>query len=402
MEYEARERPIYEFNEKRIYVPTGEIETIFFINKLCNNSNVTLRMESEEDVEQLRVFLSQEPKIFNDYVGIHFDNTIEVMLAPVSRVYRLRPLENNELKIEIFYKGLEYKISIGKISNKSLLQYFIENAIEVRRRGGFYVHIEKTCGSSIDLNEQEVRELLFSVLFDIEYSYDISLDTVKYHNSNYSRFIKRSNRQVLPTEPIRLIYKDYIPELIEYLHIADKVDYLPFKFICYFHIIEYFMDKSAYRVAAKKVKELMLKPDFHIKTNDYVSDAINIFKKENDRYQTDANKINRVLNEFIEQKDIATFISEIELNKHFENDLQFESGKTFILPKIKFDSEKEFFTSLSKRIYSLRCSIVHSNPDFNENKAIPFTPNEHNLSLLRQEIELIKEVSKTIVSKSID
>jgi hypothetical protein len=162
------------------------------------------------------------------------------------------------------------------------------------------------------------------------------------------------------------------------------------------------MDKSAYLVVSKKVKELILKPDFHLNTNKYIGDAINVFKRESDRYQTDVVKINRVFKEFISKEEVFEYLTDIKLIEHFENEVVLESTKNFKLPKIRFDSENEFYSSLSKRIYSLRCSIVHSNPDFDENKAIPFTPSEKNLFELRKEMELITFISKNIVAKSVE
>ena len=404
LEYEKREFYPYVMDSKGDITQSNEKEIRYFITQVGGNDNVTIKIEKEDDVDNLKTFISKNLIIFNDFVGVKVEDSAEVMLSPVSRFFstRYRNLEENPILVEIYFKGAEFQLEIGAIKEDSILGYFVENMIEVRRRARFSVIIKKVGGGKFTLSEQYVRELLFSTLFDIEYSYEIALDTIKYENSSMRRMVRRRSSPELPDEPIKLVYKRYIPELIEYLHTAEKVDYLPFKYICYFHIIEYFMDKSAYRVAAKKVKALMLKPDFHIKSNHYVSEAINIFKKENDRYQTDAIKLNRVFREFIELAEIRGFLSDSKLDEHFDSEVILESQKNFVIPKIKFDNESEFYSSLSKRIYSLRCSIVHSNPDFDENKAIPFTPTESNLFHLRKEMELIKEISKTIVAKSIE
>jgi hypothetical protein len=54
------------------------------------------------------------------------------------------------------------------------------------------------------------------------------------------------------------------------------------------------------------------------------------------------------------------------------------------------------------RIYKLRCSIVHSNPDFDEKKAIPFVPSATNLQKLAHEITLIEEVAKMIITGTVN
>jgi hypothetical protein len=404
LEYETRKHNPIIFDEDGSWSESEETVTYYNVTKISESENVTISVENDSEIEQLKNFLIKEPKVFIDYVGVDFRDHVEVMLSPVSRFshHRTRVLEKKPLSINIFFKGTEFTITISMIEKDSPLNYFIENVKEIRRRAGLSASITKSAGGRFSLSEQHIRELLFSVLFDIEYSYELALDTVKYDNPSSRRLVRRRHREEVPTETINLVYKDYIPELIEYFHTAEKVDYLPFKYICYFHIIEYFMDKSAYLVVAKKVKELMLKPDFHIKSNKYIGDAINIFKKENDRYQTDVVKINRVFKEFVGRDELSDYLGDIELKAHFEKEVKLESTKSFSLPKIRFDSDNEFYSSLSKRIYSLRCSIVHSNPDFDENKAIPFMPTEKNLFELRKEIELVKYLAKIIVAKSVE
>ncbi len=98
--------------------------------------------------------------------------------------------------------------------------------------------------------------------------------------------------------------------------------------------------------------------------------------------------------------EIRELLNDTQLEDHFENEVEFHSHKTLTLPAIKFDNENDFYLTLSKRIYSMRCSIVHSNPDFDENKAIPFTPTEENLHELRKEIALVKEIAKTVLAGS--
>ncbi|ELA9340922.1 hypothetical protein QTV34_000177 [Vibrio parahaemolyticus] len=383
--YSASETPLYKY----------------FLTQKDTADGVTFIVDDENDAESLSTFLSQEPVIYKDYVGVKFHDMVEVMLTSVSRFGRVRYLMDNPILIHIMYKSVGYNIEISGNDEESPLMFLVERTKELRRRRArITAKISTTGGQGISISEQEVREMLFSVLFDIEYTYDISLDTVKY-DSVVRRAFKR-NLEEIPSDRINLVYKKYTPELIEYFHTAEKVDYLPFKYICYFHIIEYFMDKTAYMVAAKKVKQLLLKPDFHANSNKYINDAINIFKKENDKYQTDVVKVNRVFKEFVGKDEILSYIKELELDSHFSAEVKLESDKNFSLSKVRFDNDNEFYNTLSRRIYSLRCSIVHSNPDFDENKAIPFIPTEKNLFELRKEIELIKYIAKNIVATSLE
>ena len=193
------------------------------------------------------------------------------------------------------------------------------------------------------------------------------------------------------------MYKQYTAELIEYFHIAEKVDYLPFKYICYFHVLEYFMDKSAYSVVSRKVKQILLSPDFHLKASEYISNAVNIIKLETERNTTDKIKIGRVISEFVQYEDIRSHLTALQSLDHFNKDHTLVCAKPLKLSAVKFDSDQTFVESASKRIYAMRCSIVHSNPDFDESKAVPFLPTPKNMEFLRTEIILIREVSRIII-----
>ena len=138
----------------------------------------------------------------------------------------------------------------------------------------------------------------------------------------------------------------------------------------------------------------------YTKTNKYVGQAINFFKKENDRYTTDKIKIDRVLKYFISRQEIGEYLDEIDKREYFGTEIELECSKPLKLPKIRFESDSEFYQNLTKRIYSIRCSIVHSNPDFDDSKAIPFVPTPKNLEILRNEIELMHEIARTIIVES--
>ncbi len=235
------------------------------------------------------------------------------------------------------------------------------------------------------------------LLFDIEFTYGFAFETTNLENLKEAQRATKRRGPPLPREPIRLMFKGYVPELIEYFHVAEKVDYLPFKFICYFHVLEYFMDKSAYSVVSRKVKQLLLSPDFHLKSSEYIANAVNIIKLETERNTTDKIKIGRVIGEFAQSDTIQSHLTSISMLTHFTREHTLACAKPLKLSAIAFDSEKSYLESVAKRIYAVRCSIVHSNPDFDESKAVPFLPTPKNIEFLRTEIELIREISRTII-----
>lgn len=274
----------------------------------------------------------------------------------------------------------------------------LSKILELKGRGPSYnvIQIKGLTRKNEEQLSEDLRKILNCFLFELTYNYQISLETVSFESLSI-RIPTRRKRINLPDDSVNIVYKEYITELIEYFYIGEKVDYAPFRFICYFHIIEYFSDKSAYFLAAQKLKAIMLKPDFHIKTDKYVNQAINFFKTESTKFTGDKVKIRRVLNQFVDRIELGEYLKEINLFEYFMEDCTVKCSKDLKLPGLNFESDSKFEDSLTKRIYSMRCSIVHSNPDFDESKAIPFKPTAENMNILRKENEMIFGIARQII-----
>ncbi len=391
--------------ERKVIYPDEEISIIYLIHGLKENETIDFLIREEADVDILEELIDKSPYLFSDFIGTYADSTIQVALSNVS--YRsLRGIERDEegkdiIRIKVNYFKNELEITLKYATSADLISKYSQILRGARRystrRSPLIIQVknfDKITGEGI---ENDTRNILNSVLFDIEYTYGIGFETINIDSLTRRYFRRNDQFSELPTDQINLVYKKYIPELIEYFHIGEKVDYLPFKFICYYHIIEYFSDKSAYYVVSDYLKKLLLKPDFHTKTNQYVNQAINFFKKESDRYTSDKIKVERVLRQFISREELGEQLRSLGIVDHFEQEMTLDCSKPLTLPKIDFSTDSNFFGDLTKRIYSIRCSIVHSNPDFDESKAIPFVPTTKNMEILRMEIELVLQISRTII-----
>lgn len=390
--------------ERKVQYPDQEIRTMYLVHGIKGNESIDFLIREELDVEILKELLEKTPYLYSEYIGTYSESTIQIALSTVS--YRsFRGIDRDEegkeiIKVKLNYFKNELEIILKLATSDDLISKYsqiLRGARRFSRRAPLIIQIEnydKITGEGI---ETDTRNILNSVLFDIEYTYGLGFETINIDSLPRRYFRRNDQFSDLPTEQINLVYKKYIPELIEYFHIGEKVDYLPFKFICYYHVIEYFSDKSAYYVVSGYLKKLLLKPDFHTKTNHYVNQAINFFKKESDRYTSDKIKVERVLRQFITRVELAEQLNNLGIIDHFEDEIILECSKPLKLPKVDFSTDSNFFGNLTKRIYSVRCSIVHSNPDFDETKAIPFVPTTKNMEILRMEIELVLQISRTII-----
>jgi hypothetical protein len=382
---------------------TPEIDTYYIVSNFNGNKNISTTIASESKLERLNKFLDHNSIILDEYLGVKHNEKYEIVLSPISNRYFGNPSKKLQFEILLNYFKNELKITIESNADDTPSADLsnLLNALRVNRRN-WILTIENFRRTSHEGLNSDLRNILNSVLFDFEYSFNMAFEPVELNNLNKRILrLKRPSLEI-PSHPINFTYTKYIPELIQYYHLSEKVDYIPFKFLCYFHIVEYFSDKSAYVAVAEQVKHLLLKPDFHLKTDNYIDQAINIFKKENEKHLTDKIKLTRVLQQFVNMNEFKEYLETINLFSHFNSEQTFQCSKPLKINSLDFTNESVFFQSLANRIYTIRCSIVHSNPDFDETKAVPFVHTSENVIQLNLEMALVYEVSRNIIVKSSD
>ena len=379
--------------------------TYYSARKIPFLDDLVLRVE-QNDFARLDAIIQSKPQLCKEFLGAKVGTAVEVVLSRVAGTHQFgimgfamtRPepikisTQHNGRPLQInIYLGGAFKTDMGFLASRMI-------GISGHNR------VIATVNGLIDSPriEVEAKHILRSVLFDIEFTYSLALETASLENLKRRQVLTRKPKRKLPSEEIQLVVKPYVPELIEYYHTAERVDYVPFKFICYFHIVEYFMDKSAHRVISKKIKQIMMRPDFHVSHSEHLNEAIKIFRTETEKNMTDKIKINRVLSEYVQRDELKQFVEKSSMASQFTKEHTLDGARPLRIHPISFESHSSFIDSLSKRIYSIRCSIVHSNPDFDESKDVPFHPSPKNIDFLRGEVELMREISNKIILNSVE
>lgn len=367
------------FNDEEIRLVIINIEDLKYFKNLLNNNNFLkscLGSYNEEYIDLLVYKINAEKFLFGDQV--------------------------NSLELEVFFKGKKVFIELSQYLQDNLLTDFIKLYNGPKNLNGkqTILRIKGLSLNTPNIKEEDLKLLLNSVFFDIKCLRNEYFEVYDYHflGENYklskSQYIKqRGNNH-------KLVFKNLIPELLDYFKVADQINYLPFKFLCNYHIVEYFLDKSAHLAIKRKLDSVLYQPDFDANSSSYIDEILNSFKEEGDRLKSDKIKIQRVFQEFLEKDKIIAFINNLELKDHFFSDQTFDFQSKVTLVQLKSDTDSQLFKSLADRVYSIRCSIVHSNPDFGVKKGVPFVSSKSNLSILEKEIYLLEEIGKTLIIKS--
>lgn len=361
-----------------------------------------------KDLSRLDSIIESKPEMLKEIFGAKIGKRIEVVLKRVAHggiPYGLGVYAIQQKPIRVSTQSRGKTVSIQIVSrgkSDTDMEFMAQRIVGLPHpaRGQIVAIVEGLSDSP--KAEADVKGMLQSVLFDIEATYGLSLEAANLDIIRSTAKGLRSAKIELPREEINLVIKPYIPELIEYYHTAIRIDYVPFKFVCYFHILEYFMDKSAHRSISRRIKQIMMRPDFHAKHSDHISEAIKAFRSETERNLTDKVKINRVISEYVRRDETRSFLERENIAEHFDREGTLTGPRPIRISPLAFESDTSFFDSLAKRVYTFRCSIVHSNPEFDETKAIPFHPNAANIEYLRVENRLMREIARKVIVNSID
>lgn len=400
----------FEKVERNFVTADGE-ETHFYyyIKGLRGIPDVQVMISRDEDINRLRRVAEAGCHLFSDLLGYRGDDSVQILArAEIPYSMRWEQERDEPLEIQLSYgsKAISVSIELTDLSEQESLLSDVANLV-ARRRGPYlrraFTLTVRGLGSRPylqDTLEQDIEAILDSVLYDLDLTYGFGLLPVRVEAMR--RIVRRRGRPrlPLPTEPLSLIFKEYSPELLQYYRLAKRTDYLPFQFLCYFHILEFFADRSAFRAVTEGVKRMLAKHDFHAKSEKYVRECVQILRKESDKHASDKIKIQRVISQFVSLEEVKGALDELDVLDHFEHECVLDCAKPLKLTAVSFDADSQFLQSLTARVYALRCSIVHSNPDFDESKAIPFVASPENLEKLRTEILIVSEVARQIIAGS--
>lgn len=385
-------------------IETKEVKAGYARMEYCivikfNEEEIRLVIISPDDLQSFKNLLDNKNNFFKNCLGSYNEEYVDLLVYKINAEKHFFSNHNSKLELDIYFKGKKLSIELSQNINDNLLADFIKlyNGPKNLTNNKTVLRIRGVQLNTSNIHEEDLESLFNSLFFDLKCLRNEYLEVYTYHFLGESYKIRSSRNNQENLNNYKLIFKNLIPELIEYFKVADQIDYLPFKFLCYYHILEYFLDKSAHLAIKRKLDSVLYQPDFDANSNTYIDEILQTFKDEGDRLKSDKLKIQRVLQEFLSKEKVLKFINDLGLKNHFLNDQIFEFQSKVTLTQIKTDNDFQLFKSLADRIYSIRCSIVHSNPDFGIKKGVPFVSSKINLSILEKEIYLLEEIGKELI-----
>jgi hypothetical protein len=219
-------------------------------------------------------------------------------------------------------------------------------------------------------------------------------------------------------------FRQVEPTLMQYLLVAERTNLPTFRYLSFYHILEFYFDKVVNPRVADEIRNIVLKPDFLSRREMYTSRIVKIAQgtpRTDKTLNLEALKLILVLERFLSRdffdnlpegmkerlSATADFNGRPSLNPVVFADMQGpESDHSKKRKKQAKDLVREFdrqalFKSLAQRIYDLRCSIVHSNPDF-KGRQKPLDLCQSNLDAVERESAVLRLIACEVISKALD
>ncbi|WP_392477180.1 hypothetical protein [Nostoc sp. C110] len=350
-------------------------------------------------------------KFLSGYNGIcsYEEKYIEVLInsldkSSIQKIYdRLFNLDNsrnylnnisyeNDTKLELTYnssEGLNITILISPISDiaKTLLGNIQDDSISLKISGLNITQQDKT----VSYLEKYANSIFFQI--DLVLGLPLTVQRIQTQEEN----ILQHNAQT----PLNIKYPvcQYDKEALSLYWYARSANEMPLlQYLAYYQVIEFYFSIYSQIKATRTIQNLMKTPGFNIHNDNDVIKVLNIAKSSSARgFITEISQLEATLKECIQISLLKEFL---EKNERLKSFLTKKDKMLDLEPLALNENDEILINSIAKRIYDVRCRIVHTKNenDFDNAKSIyPFTKEAN---LLNCEIELIHYLAKRVLIAS--
>lgn len=258
------------------------------------------------------------------------------------------------------------------------------------------------------LTEKLVKKIKTSIVMDILYHKLLNFTLLE--NKDKKNTITIGQNEIINT----VAYSDEVP--LEYFILAEQIEFVNFKYLEYYHVIEYYFMIFSKKKIANIMSDLITntflknkKMDDEFLYNTYKS-FMNPHRVDNDDFKehTQLLELFKSLNyDVIVDTINASSLKDVNFltkDLHQVKNIKINSANCFNEKQKKLlknctDEEKELFViSLAERIYKIRNYIVHTKKG--ELNSSVFHPSHNNLKELNNDVLLIRELSRIILIKA--
>ena len=290
------------------------------------------------------------------------------------------PSPNEKIKIYIGDSTIEYAILTKLVRESPVNLDMLDDKTTIRIEG---IKIE---------NHDEARLQLLKIANSILFQIDNELDIPLYLSPEYyimKDYKFRYKDEIKFRSPI-FDYDDKTMSLYWYARTSKTMPLL--QFLSFYQILEYYFPLFSNADAKQKIKNFIRDPTFNIERDKDISKIINIIKLTSygKSFNNEINQLKVTIQNIIDTESLVEFLTENKKRKDFfEKPKKGNSLSKYQLPLT--NPGQDIREGVSKRIYEIRCKIVHTKEDGDNELLLPFSID---IVHLKYDLELIEFLAR--------
>lgn len=253
----------------------------------------------------------------------------------------------------------------------------------------------------ISSNQWDIEEARKKkVAYSFELMYKTGLAILESNNLDEIFSIKFMEKISSNFDELEVVpHREYRNDVIDYYRLALSSNDPYIKFISFYHIIEYFYDEIFKQRIIDDLQDKLTQPDFSYKNGEKLYNIAKFIKnrmKMNDELGNgnELESLRFVLEEFVNIEDLKVKLNNIDKKiVTYYNEKKVSFCKA---PTVQWADSKGVYTSISKRIYSVRNALIHSKSGKNDERYKPYKDEKS----LQMEIPLIKVIAEMVIISS--
>lgn len=303
-------------------------------------------------------------------------------------------MRNREVNIDIPYDGDE-SISISDSSNVFACLYNFRNESRFRLRK-FYPTTIKVTGANVKTHADAlkvIKGLMSTVCFQLDSITGLPMQLL----AEQQQLGKRHNGY--SEEPISIPKFDYtydVGALALYWNAQSLIGMPLGQYLAFYQAIEFYYTVYSYRDAQLRIKNLLKDPRFDVSKEKDLSKILNIVKFNNssNSFGNELEQLKATLKHCIDVQDVRDFVEQESFEKEtFTNRQVKKLAKNGI--NLQYDDSDLLFSDIAKRIYEIRCRIVHTKGV--QDNVETLHPLSNEVRFIGADLKLIEFVAKKIL-----
>ena len=167
------------------------------------------------------------------------------------------------------------------------------------------------------------------------------------------------------------------------------------QFLAYYQILEFYMPSYSNKDAMNKIKNILKDPRFNIEKDSQVARIVSVSSPTSKGYGDERSQLEAVIRGCVDPSELLGMLSSNKaLKEYYTNEY-----KSIAPQKLTINSKNlsELLSQVTKRIYEIRCRIVHTKDSPTEHDLRPLLPFSKETAFLHYDIELLEHISTLVL-----